>query len=49
VQHQPQTTKTPFAFEDLLSDQNAHAYKLVTVDATGGTAATEQLKLPTIG
>jgi len=49
VQHQPQTTKTPFAFEDLLSDQNAHAYKLVTVDAIGGTAATEQLILPTIG
>jgi len=49
VQHQPQTTKAPFAFEDLLADQGAHAYKLVTVDATGGTAGTEQLKLPAIG
>ncbi|UCH63590.1 MAG: aldo/keto reductase [Fidelibacterota bacterium] len=48
VQHQPQTTKKPFAFEDKLSDQNAHAYKLVTVDATGGTAATEKLELQAI-
>ncbi|UCD38613.1 MAG: aldo/keto reductase [Fidelibacterota bacterium] len=49
VQHQPQTTKAPFAFEDLLTDQGAHDYRLVTVDATGETAATEQLKLPAIG
>ncbi len=49
VQHQPQTTKAPFTFEDLLSDQAAHTYQLVAVDAVGGTAATEQLRLPAIG
>ena len=45
VEHRPQTTKSPFAFEDALSDQAVHTYKVVTVDAAGRTAATDELKV----
>lgn len=44
VEHRPQTTKSPFAFEDALSDQAAHSYRVVTVDAAGRTASTNELK-----
>jgi len=45
VEHQPQTTKLPFTFDDVLSDDAAHSYRVVTVDAAGRTAATAELKL----
>lgn len=45
VKHEPQTTKSPFAFDDSLSDQAAHSYRVVTVDAAGRTAATDELRL----
>jgi aryl-alcohol dehydrogenase-like predicted oxidoreductase len=45
VEHQPQTTKSPFAFDDALSDQAAHSYRIVTVDAVARTAATDELRL----
>jgi aryl-alcohol dehydrogenase-like predicted oxidoreductase len=45
VEHRPQTTKSPFAFDDVLSDQAAHGYRVVTVDAAGRTAATAELRL----
>ncbi|MHC4178720.1 MAG: hypothetical protein ACYSWU_14510, partial [Planctomycetota bacterium] len=49
VEHRPQTTKAPFVFEDVLSDQKAHRHKLVAVDAAGRTAATDELTLPAAG
>ena len=45
VEHRPQTTKSPFAFDDVLSDQAAHSYRVVTVDAAGRTATTDELRL----
>ena len=49
VKHRPQTTKAPFAFEEDLSDQTAHGYKLVTVDSAGRSAAADELTLPATG
>jgi hypothetical protein len=49
VKYRPQTTKAPFVFEDVLSDETAHNYKLLTVDAAGRTAATDELTLPAAG
>ncbi len=46
VEHRPQTTKAPFAFEDPLPDRAAHAYTVVTVDAAGRTAESGVLSLP---
>ena len=49
VEHQPQTGKTPFTFEDTVSDRAAHTYTLLTVDAAGRTAATKKLIVPATG
>ncbi len=49
VEHHPQTSKTPFTFEDTVADGAAHTYKLLTVDAAGRTAATEELTVPATG
>lgn len=48
VIHKPQTNRTPFLFEEVLSDKAEHAYQIVTVDSAGHTAGTEQLRLPAI-
>ncbi len=45
VNHQPQTTKTPFAFEDKLPDRSAHRYRVITVDAASRTAPSDELLL----
>jgi len=45
VVHKPQVRQTPFSFEEALSDQAAHRYQIVTVDAAGRTAKTEDLLL----
>lgn len=44
VEHKPQVSKDPFSFEDILPDGAVHSYKIVTVDAAGRTAATEELR-----
>jgi len=49
VEHRPQTSKTPFTFEDALADREAHTYQLLTVDAAGRTAAAEKLTVPATG
>lgn len=49
VEHQPQTTRTPFSFEGQVSDQAAHAYRVVAVDASGRTASTEELVVRSMG
>lgn len=49
VEHQPQTTKTPFRFEDTLADQTAHGYTIATVDAAGRIAATDELRIAAAG
>jgi len=49
VNHEPQTTKTPFAFEDKAQDKAAHTYKIVSVDAINRTAATEEMPVVSSG
>lgn len=43
--HKPQTRQAPFSFEEVLSDRAAHHYQIVTVDAAGRTAKTEDVLL----
>ena len=45
IAHKPQTHQTPFAFEEVLTDKAAHNYQIVTVDAAGRTAKTEDVRL----
>jgi aryl-alcohol dehydrogenase-like predicted oxidoreductase len=49
VAHRPQTTKTPFGFEERISDRQAHRYRLVAVDAAGRTASSDELPLSAVG
>lgn len=44
--HAPQTGRIPFIFEDTLSDQAAHRYQIVTIDAAGRAAKTEEVPIP---
>jgi aryl-alcohol dehydrogenase-like predicted oxidoreductase len=48
VMHKPQITRTPFLFEDALSDKTAHSYQIVTVDTVGRTAKTEDVPLSAV-
>ncbi len=48
LEHKPQTRKTPYSFEDALSDKAAHSYRIVTVDAAGRSAKTEEVLLAAI-
>jgi len=48
VAHKPQVRKTPFSFEEVLSDKAAHRYQVVTVDSAGRTAKTEELLISAI-
>ncbi|HTY62715.1 MAG TPA: aldo/keto reductase [Acidobacteriota bacterium] len=48
IAHKPQTRKTPFTFEDVLTDKTAHKYQIVTVDAAGRTAKTEEVLLTAV-
>jgi aryl-alcohol dehydrogenase-like predicted oxidoreductase len=45
VMHKPQTNRTPFLFEDVLSDKVSHNYQIVTVDSVGRTAKTDVVSL----
>ncbi|MBN1907369.1 MAG: aldo/keto reductase [Deltaproteobacteria bacterium] len=45
VAHKPQLARVPFTHEDILSDNNSHTYRLVTVDASERTAKTEEIRL----
>jgi aryl-alcohol dehydrogenase-like predicted oxidoreductase len=45
VAYKPQTNRTPISFEEVLVDKAAHRYQIVTVDASGRTAKTEDLLL----
>ena len=49
VEHSPQTTKSPFTFQDRLKDQLAHRYRVISVDVTGRMAGSEELLLPATG
>lgn len=49
VDHQPQTTKKPFAFQERLNDRMAHRYRLAAVDASGRMAGSGEFVLPAIG
>ena len=41
--HQPQTGPNPFHFEDKPGNRSAHTYKIITVDAAGNKAASEEI------
>ena len=45
VVHRPQVKATPFSFEDALPDTAAHQYRIVTLDAAGRTAQTDEIVL----
>ena len=45
VAHKPQVTRAPFTFKETLSDSAAHNYRILTVDAAGHTAKTEDILL----
>ena len=45
VAYKPQVNAAPISFEDSLSDTAAHQYRIVTVDAGGRTAQTDELLL----
>jgi len=45
VAHQPQTTKAPFRYEDELTDRASHVYRVVTVDAEGRKASSEECRI----
>jgi len=48
IAHKPQVRQTPFSFEEVLSDQAAHRYQILTVDAAGRTAKTEDVLLSSV-
>jgi aryl-alcohol dehydrogenase-like predicted oxidoreductase len=48
VPHTPQARQSPFTFEEGLPDKAVHRYQIVTVDAAGRTAKTEEVLLPAI-
>jgi len=48
VAHKPQVRQTQFSFEEVISDRAAHQYRIVTVDAAGRTAGTENVLLPAV-
>jgi len=48
VEHKPQTDKTPFSFNDAPADKKSHAYKIVTVDASGQKAEGQELNISSI-
>ncbi len=48
VTHKPQVSRTPFTFEEVLPDGKAHNYQVLTVDAAGRTAGTEDVNLSAV-
>ncbi|UCF35451.1 MAG: hypothetical protein JSU96_11430, partial [Acidobacteriota bacterium] len=45
VDYQPQTTKTPFAFDDTLEASGRHIYQVVTVDGSGTSSASDPIEV----
>jgi aryl-alcohol dehydrogenase-like predicted oxidoreductase len=45
VPHQPQTTKSPFHYEDELAGRTSHVYRVVTVDVNGRNASSEECRV----
>ncbi|HJX35214.1 MAG TPA: aldo/keto reductase [Desulfatiglandales bacterium] len=45
VAHTPQISRIPFIFEEILFDDAAHSYRILTVDAAGRIAKTEDILL----
>lgn len=48
VEHKPQTITAPFTFTDQPGDKTSHNYKIVTVDASGQTAGSEELAIKSV-
>ena len=45
VAYKPQITMAPFIYKETLADSNAHKYRIMTVDAAGRKAKTEEMML----
>jgi len=45
VSHKPQVSRTPFNFKETLADEKTHNYRILTVDAAGHTAKTDDILL----
>ena len=45
VAYKPQVTREPFNYTEVLPDSSAHTYRILTVDAAGRTAKTEDIFL----
>jgi hypothetical protein len=43
--HKPQINRSPFSYQEVLKDKQEHRYQIVTVDAIGRTAKSEDLSL----
>ncbi|MBZ5514766.1 MAG: aldo/keto reductase [Acidobacteriia bacterium] len=49
VAHQPQISRKPFVFEEVMNDKAAHTYQIATVDGAEHSAASAELLVPTVG
>lgn len=45
VAYKPQVTRDPFSYKETLTDSAAHSYKILTVDAAGRVAKTDEMLL----
>ncbi len=43
--HRPQTTRSPFVFEDAKAGGGAHSYQIAAIDAAGQSARSEELRV----
>lgn len=48
VAYKPQITRDPFIYNETLADKSAHKYAVLTVDAAGRTAKTEDVLLESV-
>ena len=46
--HQPQTGPAPFNFKDKPGNRTAHTYKIITVDAAGNKAESEEITVRSV-
>jgi aryl-alcohol dehydrogenase-like predicted oxidoreductase len=49
VAHQPQISRKPFVFEEVVDDKAAHSYQVASVDTAGRNAPTGDLVVPSVG
>ncbi len=45
MKHKPQTSKTPFAYSEKLTDDRSHAYAIVATDIAGRTAKSDVVRV----